>query len=112
MQSALEAAGGPTESADLEHLNLAARLRDADQVLVPRRGEQLPLGTAGGRRVNLNAAKETELDALPGIGTVRAQRIVASRNQDGLFKDPLEIVSRGLVPLSVYQQIKDVLSTQ
>ena len=112
VEDALYAAGGPSDDADLERLNLAERLKDGSHVQVPRRGEQPPLGTSGGPRLNLNTAAKAELDRLlPNIGKVRAQRIVASRSNDGPYKDPFDLVTRGIVPLSVFQQIKDLVHT-
>ena len=111
VQDALEAAGGPAEGADLDHLNLAQRLKDGEHVLVPRLGEQSVRGsTPGSRKLNLNTATESELDGLPGIGKLRAQRIIASRGAAGPFREPFELVTRGLVPLGIYQQIKEQVS--
>ena len=107
--TAVEAAGGAADGADLYRVNLAARLKDGDHVYVPKAGEQ---AAAVGRRVNLNAANEKELDALPGIGTVRARRIMASRDRDGPFQDTFDLVTRSLVPLSVYQQLKGLVAVQ
>ena len=105
----MEAAGGTAEGADLDRMNLAARLRDGDHVYVPRAGEP---AAAVGRRLNLNTANEKDLDALPWIGTVRARNIMGSRDTDGPFKEPFDLISRKLVPLSVYQQIKDLVAVQ
>lgn len=111
VEDAVRAAGGATAEADLERLNLASKLRDADHVLVPRRGEAIPPGNAGAPRVNINSATKAQLDTLPGIGAVRAQNIIDSRAQQGPFADPFELVERKLLPTSVYQQIKDFIST-
>ena len=110
VEDALRAAGGATAEADLERLNLASKLRDADHVLVPRRGEAIPPGSAGAPRVNINRATKAELDTLPGIGEVRAQNIIDSRVQQGLFADPFDLVERRLLSTSIYQQIKDLIS--
>jgi len=110
---AVEAAGGPAADADLQAVNLARRLRDEDQVLVPRLGETAALGAVQapqGEKVNVNTAPESALDALPGIGPVRAGGIVESRQRDGPFARPEELVERQLIPQSVYEQIRDLIT--
>lgn len=89
---AVAAAGGPTDDADLDRINLALPVHDADHVFVPRIGEEAPspLGvggtdTGGGGPVNLNRADEDDLDALPGVGPATAAAIVAYRDQHGPF---------------------------
>jgi competence protein ComEA len=110
---AVEAAGGPTADADLEAVNLARSLHDEDEVLVPRLGEQAVLGAAEApqnERTNINTAPASILDTLPGLGAVRSQKIVDSRAQDGPFSRPEELVERKLIPQSVYEQIKDLIT--
>lgn len=109
---ALEAAGGPTADADVEAANMALRLHDEDQVLIPRLGDQphSVLGAAEEQRVDLNTASADLLDSLPGIGEVRSQRIVESRQSDGPFSRPEELVERGLIPQSVLEQIRELIT--
>jgi competence protein ComEA len=88
---AVTRAGGPTPKAQLELVNLAARLADGEQVVVPRRGATgVPAaGGAGGTAplgpVHLNSATLEQLDALPGVGPVTAQKILDYRQQHGGF---------------------------
>lgn len=105
---ALEAAGGPTADADLARVNLARRIRDEDHISVPRVG-QTP-APAGNQLIDINSASARELEALPGVGPVRAERIVQSRQNDGPFASPEELLTRRLVPQSVYEQIKDLVT--
>jgi len=115
---ALEAAGGPTADADLESVNLARRLYDEDQVLVPRldAAATAPVGVLGATQVpqseqiDVNSAPAALLDTLPGVGPVRAGDIVESRQQDGAFQRPEELVERGLIPQSVFEQIRDLIT--
>ena len=99
---AVERAGGATTHADLSAINLARPLVDGEQVRVPKPGEAVappgptgPVGagsggaasSAGGGSglVNLNTASQAELEELPGVGPVLAQRILDWRAQHGRF---------------------------
>ena len=95
---AIEAVGGVREGASIGDLNLARVLVDGEQVAVGTRravdaaaGASPDAGDAGAdtadARVNLNAATTAELEALPGIGPVLAQRIVQWREDNGPFTD-------------------------
>jgi competence protein ComEA len=86
---AVAAAGGALGSADLQLLNLAAPVADGEQVIVPRSGGPGPPPTARPAadegQVNINEADVTELEELPGVGPVLAERIVAHREANGSF---------------------------
>lgn len=88
---ALAAAGGPTADADLTAVNLARPLVDGEQVHVPEPGEAPPTaaahrtGDAASGPVHLNTAGVEQLQTLPGIGPVLAQRIVDWRATHGPF---------------------------
>jgi competence protein ComEA len=87
---AVSRAGGPTPKAELELVNLAARISDGEQVVVPRRGAAGAVGVASagsapGGPVHLNSATLEQLDALPGIGPVTAQKILDYRQEHGAF---------------------------
>lgn len=80
---AVAAAGGATGAADLSALNLAAPLVDGGQVAVPAAGTSPAAGPGGA--VSLSLATAAELQTLPGVGPVTANRIVAHREQHGPF---------------------------
>jgi competence protein ComEA len=88
---AVRRAGGSTRRADLALINLAAPLADGLQVVVPRRqpiGAAPPGGSATAAPtgpVRLNSATLEQLDALPGVGPVTAQKILDYRLQNGGF---------------------------
>jgi competence protein ComEA len=112
---ALEAAGGATADADLARVNLAKRAQDEDQIVVPRSGETagtavLGAGESPGPLVNLNTASLLILEALPGIGEVRAGKIIQSRTADGPFSQVEDLVLRDLVTASVFQDIAAMIT--
>jgi competence protein ComEA len=90
---AVRRAGGATRRADLTLVNLAAPLADGTQILVPARAPRGAAPAAGGSPgrsaaagpVHLNTATLEDLDALPGIGPVTAQKILDFRQQHGAF---------------------------
>lgn len=106
---AVEAAGGPTEDADLAAVDLARRARDEDTILVPRLG-RTAAGASQGPPVNINTASADELALLPGIGEVRAERIARSRQEDGPFASVDELLERELIPASVFEEIADLVT--
>jgi competence protein ComEA len=102
---AVARAGGSTAKADLEGINLAAPIVDGQQVVVPRKvaaGARPPVGeglSAAGAAptgpVSLSTATLEELDALPGVGPVTAQKILDYRTAHGAFHsvDELDAIS-------------------
>jgi len=87
---AVEAAGGLLPGTDPAAVNLAALVTDGQQIAVGVPGVSAPVPPAGagggGGLVDLNSATAQELDALPGIGPVLAQRIIAHRDEQGPFR--------------------------
>jgi len=85
---AVARAGGLVRRADAAAVNLAAPLADGQQVVVPLRGRGAAgfgASSAAPGPVHLNIASAEELDALPGVGPVTAQKIVDFREQHGPF---------------------------
>ena len=86
---AVARAGGLTRRAERTGVNLAAPVSDGQQVLVPERGSGAAAGAAGAAAasgpVSLSSATAEQLDTLPGIGPVTAQKIVSYREQHGAF---------------------------
>jgi competence protein ComEA len=123
---AIAAAGGfgPRVAADRvgRELNLAALLRDGDQVVVPSRDDSTQPSGAGGPSgagassrpgtaagpIDLNRATVSELDALPGIGPVTANKIVAARDERP-FASVDELRSRKILGAATFDKLKDLL---
>jgi competence protein ComEA len=103
IDDAVQEAGGPTGRADLSGVNLAAKVEDGRQVLVPERaragsaagaaagaggaGAGTGAGAAGApaQPIDLNTATLEQLDTLDGVGPVTAQKILAHREEHGGF---------------------------
>jgi comEA protein len=115
VEDAIKAAGGASEEADLSHLNLAQRLRDEGQVVVPLKSNTPVAGTPSAvqaAKLNINAASRAELESLPGIGATYAQRIVDYRTQHGLFQKMTDLVDAKLIPQSTFDKIKDLVDVK
>lgn len=106
---AVARAGGATAPADTAAINLAAPLADGMQVLVPRRVAG-SAGKAAGGRISLSSATAAELDSLPGIGPVTAQKILDYRAEHGGYRsvDDLDAIP-GIGPARI-EQLRDVVS--
>ena len=122
---AVHRAGGALRDADLAAVNLAAPLVDGVQVVVPARVAQAPgspsppssgAGSAGGSTgaagplVSLSSATVEELDQLPGVGPITAQKIVDYRAEHGPFAsvDDLDVVP-GIGPTRI-EQLRDLVT--
>jgi competence protein ComEA len=93
--TALERAGGPTRRADLTVVNLAARVQDGQQIVVPSAGAAGPAagGAAGApeAKVHLSTATAEQLDEIDGIGPTLAERIIEYRDSHGGLRSPDEL---------------------
>jgi competence protein ComEA len=120
VKDAIEVAGGATQDADLERINLAQELRDQQQLYVPRIGEaDAPPPVTGGERgsdlgelisgskVNINTATPEELETLPGIGPALAGRIVEHREVNGPFTSVEDITQVSGIGDLTFEKLKD-----
>src|ERR687897_3003769 len=107
--AAVAGGGGAPAPADTAAINLAAPLADGMQVVVPSRVAGAA-GRAAPGRVSLSSASVAELDALPGIGPVTAQKIVDHRQAHGGFRsvDDLDAIP-GIGPARV-EQLRELVS--
>ncbi len=119
---AIAAAGGYAADADLDatvtSINLAQALGDGEQIVVPRIGDA-PIPTSGptaaggatsnegGGLVDLNTATPEELEALPGIGAVTVQKIVAAR-QEQPFTSLEDALQRGVIHRGQLEDIQEL----
>ena len=115
---ALAAAGGLSEDADRvwveKNINLAGKLSDGLKIYIPRAGEEILSGSSqssqsqgtSGPVLNINTASMSDLEALPGIGEVTANKIIGARP----FSSPEELLNRKVVGQATYEKIKDLIS--
>jgi len=99
INDAIAAAGGPTAKAQLAAVNLAAPVADGEQIVVPGRGaggvaaaaSSPAAGSSPSAPLDLNTATLEQLDSLPGIGPVTAQKIIDYRQAHGAFHSVAEL---------------------
>ena len=107
---AVEAAGGATGNADMMILNLAQKLADGQQIIVPSIAEGTGTGKAQtSGKVNLNRATKDELMTLPGIGESRAEAIIAYREETGWISAPEELMNVSGIAEKMYEKIADLI---
>ena len=117
IDDAVDAAGGFTSKADRrwisKNLNLAAKLSDGQKIYIPKMGEVAENTTSTGQvaseisgKININTATEAQLDTLPGIGPVRAGKIIAGRPYSTLE----ELRTKNVLGESTFEKIKNLIT--
>jgi competence protein ComEA len=123
---AVEAAGGLTEDADVDQVNLADHLQDAMRLHIPAQGETaltaptpIPavrssgvIGVQAGGLVNINSASQAELETLPHIGEALAGRIIAYRQANGPFARSEDIMKVAGIGDKTFADLRDLITAQ
>ena len=125
LSDAIDVLGGITESADLNKINLAMKLKDESHYIIPKLGEYNELHSNNiferntqsstniqSNLININNANAAQLDTLPGIGEVTANKIINHREENGLFKSIEEIKKVNGIGDKKYEEIKNLISIE
>lgn len=105
---AVEAAGGFRPGAQVHSINLAAGIRGGDQVFIGGPGSVVE-GNTGDGLVHINRAAAPELEALPGVGPVLAERIVVYREDNGPFDEVEDLLDVPGIGESKLASIRDLI---
>ena len=120
----IEEAGGTTKDADLSKINLAYEVKDGQKIYIPNVEEELeeeyitddagegvlPEENIKSEKVNINTAKQTELETLSGIGPSTALKIIDYRNENGEFKSIEDLKNVPGIGDSKFEAIKEDIS--
>ncbi|MBV9119438.1 MAG: ComEA family DNA-binding protein [Chloroflexi bacterium] len=109
IQDAIGAAGGFVDGADMVRVNLAEKLRDEEEIYVPRAGEAVPALPAGKNGIDINTASATQLRDALSISSTLASKIVSYRRQHGPFRG-IDDLRQVPVPDADIQRIRGLIS--
>ena len=104
---AIRRAGGLTRHGDPTAVNLAARLQDGQQIVIPRRGAAP--GVAEDAPISLSSATVEQLDTIDGIGPTLATRIVEYRTEHGGFRSIEELQEVSGIGEARFETLRDAL---
>ena len=120
VKDALEAAGGLTEEADSQKVNLAKRLEDQMVIVVPKVGEEaeeIPAGATSKEeakegKVNMNTATVEELKTLKGVGEKKAEAIIEYRKKNGSFQTKEDLMKVRGIGKKLFESFQERIVTQ
>jgi len=120
VKDALDAAGGLTDEADSQKVNLAKRLEDQMAIVVPKVGEEAEEIPAGETRkeatkegkVNINTATVEELKTLKGVGEKKAEAIIEYRKKNGSFKTKEDLMKVRGIGKKLFDSFQERIVTQ
>ncbi|GAA0101219.1 helix-hairpin-helix domain-containing protein [Paraclostridium bifermentans] len=119
---------GLTDEADTNRINLAMKVKDEGHYIIPKEGEEIALndsnenvennnndnnsGEGESKKININNASKEELDSLPGVGEVTAQKILDYRDENKEFKSIDEIKNVKGIGENKFNDLKDYICIQ
>ena len=120
VKDAIDAAGGLTDEADSQKVNLAKRLEDQMVIVVPKVGEEaeaIPAGvtskeTSKEGKVNINTATVEELKTLKGVGEKKAEAIIEYRKKNGSFKTKEDLMKVRGIGKKLFESFEERIVTQ
>ena len=120
VKDALDAAGGLTDEADSQKVNLAQRVEDQMVIVVPKVGEEateIPAGVtskeaAKDGKVNINTATVEELKTLKGVGEKKAEAIIEYRKKNGSFKTKEDLMKVHGIGKKLFESFQERIVTQ
>ena len=120
VKDALDAAGGLTDEADSQKVNLAKRLEDQMAIVVPKVGEEaeeIPAGATSKEeakegKVNINTATVEELKTLKGVGEKKAEAIIEYRKKNGSFQTKEDLMKVRGIGKKLFESFQERIVTQ
>ena len=120
VKDALDAAGGLTDEADSQKVNLAKRLEDQMVIVVSKVGEEaeeIPAGATSKEeakegKVNINTATVEELKTLKGVGEKKAEAIIEYRKKNGSFKTKEDLMKVRGIGKKLFESFQERIVTQ
>ena len=121
VKDALDAAGGLTEEADSQKVNLAQRVEDQMVIVVPKVGEEgaaaIPAGATSKEaskegKVNINTATLEELKTLKGVGEKKAEAIIEYRKKNGSFQTKEDLMKVRGIGKKLFESFQERIVTQ
>lgn len=105
----VEMAGGITENADINNINLALKLKDEDYIKIPSKNLNNINNNQSDTKININTATVEELKKLPRVGDAIAKRIIEYREKYGRFKRIEDIKNVSGIGDKMFENIKDLI---
>ena len=133
LDDAIKKVGGLTKEADIERVNLAMKVEDAQHYIIPRKGEKNQIkedvnysqtdensssqlskksSSKGSGKININLADENELESIPGVGPSIAKKIIDYREKEEKFTNIEDIKNVSGIGDKKFENMKEYISTQ
>ncbi len=120
LTNAIDKVGGFTKDADLNGVNIAAKIEDEQHYIIPKKGEvsisNSKEASSSERnkssKININTATKEELDTLPGVGEATANKIINQREDAGEFKNIEEVKNVNGIGEKKFEEMKNLISVK